>query len=667
MNRRNQRKAYFQQTDRESVDGKITSNNPEKLGYPGEIKYERAPMAVPVGEDSRPWEQRWFEGAAAKTKQVMGPKGSEFTLKQEWQRIPSDAKVANAKLSAKFTRTAKPAESYLTIFATDKKSGEKTSILKATLGSIWGDTLDETNATLSSTPKYAKVVMDKIRKEGFSTVAYLMTGNEGFVKQADYYEDELDAGDAGMEMGDDLAGALEGEAEQTAEEATVTVDLLATKHEELETAQTELVEQTAPEETAEVFVQLQDAEKAVDEAKDELEMAASRLRDKTIKSSLKIKLIRLADEAIEDAVVTLETSDGALGDAGDALGMGAEVPAEGAGDPEAMGEAAVEQADTAIEAEQALVGDGAGEVVGEEVVEAPMPDAGGEIEIDMDGAGLEGAASAGDFVKRFLNKRAEARKKVIATEGDTNSAEQGKYEVTPEGAPKDGKEEISRAHPDGGHPVSNLTAGGKPENDGEVFETVTEAQDKDLAVANKMPSGNLNGKSGGDPNATAAVEGKVVTAAAEGDGSADKATKDFWAKELYGQGDEASKEFGKDLYKDFTPAKAKAAMVAAVEENQAKVVRAYEIAETASSKGFCDRTAEAKQKFAKEILAFDDKSFLSFKSMIDSAPERKVLAAGDELVRTASAKMPKVGQEDALGADSTEEAFVSRLSNIGWK
>jgi hypothetical protein len=79
-----EKKSWFQGSE-ESVD-KIVSNDPTKLGYPKDVEYERKPMAVPVGEDSRPWEQKWFEGAADKTKKVMGPSGIELTTKKEWLR-----------------------------------------------------------------------------------------------------------------------------------------------------------------------------------------------------------------------------------------------------------------------------------------------------------------------------------------------------------------------------------------------------------------------------------------------------------------------------------------------------------------------------------------------------------------------------------------------------
>ena len=95
------KKGYFQGADQESFEGKITSNDPDKLGYPGDIKYDRKPMAVPVGQDARPWEQKWFEGAADVTKKEMLPGGTDLAIKKEWQR---------AKWKAFFTKQANPGE-----------------------------------------------------------------------------------------------------------------------------------------------------------------------------------------------------------------------------------------------------------------------------------------------------------------------------------------------------------------------------------------------------------------------------------------------------------------------------------------------------------------------------------------------------------------------------
>ena len=87
-------KGYFQGA-KEPVDtsdgvsnDKTNSNDPEKLGYKTKegIQYDRKDMAVPVGEDSRPFEQSWFEEAAADTKKVMGPSGEELKLKKDLLR-----------------------------------------------------------------------------------------------------------------------------------------------------------------------------------------------------------------------------------------------------------------------------------------------------------------------------------------------------------------------------------------------------------------------------------------------------------------------------------------------------------------------------------------------------------------------------------------------------
>jgi len=91
------KKGYFQGSD-VAVDN-IVSNDPNKLGYGSKdgVEYDRKPMAVPVGEDSRPWEQKWFEGAANETKKEMLPGGTDLELKKKWQRARYMGAVKRAR------------------------------------------------------------------------------------------------------------------------------------------------------------------------------------------------------------------------------------------------------------------------------------------------------------------------------------------------------------------------------------------------------------------------------------------------------------------------------------------------------------------------------------------------------------------------------------------
>jgi hypothetical protein len=146
--------------------------------------------------------------------------------------------------------------------------------------------------------------------------------------------------------------------------------------------------------------------------------------------------------------------------------------------------------------------------------------------------------------------------------------------------------------------------------------------------------------------------------------SADSATKEYWSKELFGQGDAPSKEYGKDMAKEYSAGDVSKAASASASETKAKVVRAYELAEVAAEKGFCDRTASAKTNLVNEILAFDDNSFVSFKKMLDKAPTKA--AANDEFVRTASAKLPRLGQKEVSAEVDSESGFISRLSGLNW-
>lgn len=109
------KKAWFQGNSEPTKEGEITANDPAKLGYPKEMAYPHKPMetTAPGGQDSRPFEQKKFEGEATETKKVMGPKGSEFELKVDMQRIPKGEKPANA--------SAKRLELVKQITATEKK------------------------------------------------------------------------------------------------------------------------------------------------------------------------------------------------------------------------------------------------------------------------------------------------------------------------------------------------------------------------------------------------------------------------------------------------------------------------------------------------------------------------------------------------------------------
>jgi len=93
FNKNGIKKAWFEGSNEPTVEGNITSNDPNKLGAGSKdgIQYDRKPMAVPVGEDSRPFEQKKFEGEANETKKVMGPQGTELELKKKLQRAKWNA------------------------------------------------------------------------------------------------------------------------------------------------------------------------------------------------------------------------------------------------------------------------------------------------------------------------------------------------------------------------------------------------------------------------------------------------------------------------------------------------------------------------------------------------------------------------------------------------
>jgi uncharacterized protein YoaH (UPF0181 family) len=89
------KQSWFQGADEASKEGKITSNNPDTLGYPKEVEYSHTELNPPVG-DVRQYEQKEFEGAAAETAKVLGPSGEELELKKMWQRARYMAHVRRA-------------------------------------------------------------------------------------------------------------------------------------------------------------------------------------------------------------------------------------------------------------------------------------------------------------------------------------------------------------------------------------------------------------------------------------------------------------------------------------------------------------------------------------------------------------------------------------------
>ena len=105
------KKGYFQGADTAPMDPN-TSNDPTALGYPGEVEYQQAPMAVPVGEDARPWEQKWFEGAANETKKEFLPGGTDLKVKEQWQRAKYKAYLTRFAEASKYSGFDKKSDPY---------------------------------------------------------------------------------------------------------------------------------------------------------------------------------------------------------------------------------------------------------------------------------------------------------------------------------------------------------------------------------------------------------------------------------------------------------------------------------------------------------------------------------------------------------------------------
>ena len=633
------KKAWFQGSTEATPDGQVTSNNPQTLGYPNEMGYDKAPMATtaPGGQDSRPWEQTWFMNAAAETAKVMGPKGEEFDLKKHWQRIPSDEKIANAKLSAKFLAVkASPKKSAWVITA----NGEP--VLKATLDEIWGKELDENTAKASVTKEYARSVMAKIRQEGLAHVAYLLTGIDvnKLGKKAQF----------GEEMGADEA--LEDEAKITETELGVAGDVADEKLEEIESLETQIVEKVAPNsEAVEVFKGLQEAEVALEATSSELRAIRAKLSDRTLTASKKIAIIKLAEAAIADAVTTFEAADDVM-DSGEELipegDMEASIEISEGGEGEVDVDANIEAAkDFLASDDEGDMNDGQMEAmdeIDETVIQAP---------VDGD---MEALSSL--KINKFVAAR-KARRAVLAS-----MPEEQKYNVVPAGGTKDGADEVRAAHPNGGTDVKDIPAGGTPKDNGQRFEDGIEAQEMDLAVAVKMPKGTYS----------AAAKGKTTTAS-DSTTAADQTAKSYWV-DFFSQMGPEGKAYGQALVGAGSAAAAgevgktakalvEKQVTSAVAVAKAKLLRANELVEHAVAKGMIGSDIKAKMEMVNEIMNGGDAFFNSYKSAVDKNPGRRAVAADDLGIRTASVKALRLGQveerESSEGSD-----LDSVLSKFNW-
>ena len=630
------KKAWFQGQTEKSVEGPVTSNNPEALGYPKEMGYDKKPMETTVGGDSRDWEQKWFENAAAETKPNLGPSGEEFKLKVKMQRIPSDEKIANAKLSAKFHAVkGSPKTSSWTILA----DGEP--ILNSTLDQIWGDELDEKTAKQTATKEYAKSVMAKIRQKGFSHVAYLLTGAQ--------FEGGVDGGAEGADL--DVNDALDNEAAMTVNELGVASDIATEKKEEIENLEVQIVEKVDPSgEAVEVFKGLEEAEKALEGTATELNEIKAKLTSKTLTAAKKIAVIKIAEAAIADAVATFEAADEEMDSAEDMIPEG-DIE-EDITEEVSEGEVPAIVEEKIQDAKDFLEGGAAPEVTnleGDAPVAEVAPEAGPVAE------DVTTISSAN--IKKFVSAR-KARREALAA-----MKEEQKYNVTPDGAPKDGADEVKRAHPEGGHDVTNLTAGGKPKDNGKKFETIEEAQKIDVEVAVKTPKGTYS----------ANAKGKVSTASEEH--AVDAEAKNYWVKYFSQMGPEG-KAFGEALVADHSDKSGseigKAAksiiekqVTSAVEIEKGKLLRANELAEQAAGKGMIENTVKAKMELVATIMDGGDKFFSSYKAAVEKNPGRRTVSAEDLGVRTASVKALKVGQVE-LQENSEADDISSQLSKFNW-
>ena len=203
---------------------------------------------------------------------------------------------------------------------------------------------------------------------------------------------------------------------------------------------------------------------------------------------------------------------------------------------------------------------------------------------------------------------------------------------------------LQKAHPSGGF-TTDLDV--KPEGDLAKVETLPEAHDQHMDVANAAPR-NVR-------NAAAKIQ-KLVTA-----GEIDPA-KDFPAliaegldpqavaywKSLWGQAkDPEASKFVTDLVKDYNVKKASSER----EELQVKIARAYELAYGMAERGLLGRDPRALHQQVDKILNYSDENFEHLKHTIAKLPVKQ-------------ASVPMVGHQDsALHVEAAAAVPVARDSN----
>lgn len=241
--------------------------------------------------------------------------------------------------------------------------------------------------------------------------------------------------------------------------------------------------------------------------------------------------------------------------------------------------------------------------------------------------------SAVKEVKKDLTSALEARSKARW------AAAESLYGVTP------AFDAIKDAHPQGGTTTEDGTGKAIPAaNDGAHVETVTEQQKIDEQIVDKTPRGELTARQRARRELVANLE--QTTAAVDTD------AKKYWAQ-FYGEGDAASKTFGKDM------ATEKKASVATA-DTKLKMKRAYQVALKQQEVGQVAPGRPALEAQVDNLMEMDDAGFASFAKAVDNTfPVKKAEADKATMVRSAGAV--------AVGVDDNQDDLPTQLSKLNWR
>jgi len=583
------------------------NKTPVKVAYPQGTEEPKVYPKDKLSETDRNKEDKHMVGKGMETGDT-GLAGDDLKIKE---------KLLRASLKAVFKKAETKPESSWTILAVEQ--GKEEPILTASVDEIFGKDVDKEWDWVAS-KAYGQEVIKAIREQGFDKVAYLLKG-----AQSPAAQEKLDM------------GAPEGE------DASLSAEL----------------DKEVP---AEGDVAPEEVEDTVSSTLDEIEMALDKLRS-------------LID--VEEKGEGEEGLEGAADETGDELfdleeGLGEAKAAKDTAKFTKLAELAVEKVEDAREIVEAI----------NTVVEAKKkekkekkdkkcPECGSKM------LGGKYCAKCKKKVSKesWLAKRKEARAAVV-------EAAEKLYDVSPAPA---GEALINDAHKEKNKEIAPATG------DGGVVENIIEQQQKDMAAVNKMPSGEMKAAATA-PTKTAEdkedkkEDKKVIDDAKEIKEDAkdiikeekkdkkavdyskmtkealfklaevDSAAKAYWSQ-FYGEGDAASKAFGKDMSKDFSgqaPAKK-----ADINETKLRMKRAYEVALDAQNKGLIDSGMANLEKHVDNLIDMDDAAFSSYSKVIAST---KSIVKEAGLVKEASAVISSVPQ---IGMTERKD-IETELNEIDW-